>query len=446
MYVANTKVVDKIKQIGGKNFDAQFIQKVTTALSNQSLAKSATTVINLSSYLPDNIYDYEVTFMIVANTGATSGNYNRIYAYAGTGTGGFGLRVGLARTRSSSTEHFTNSGCLPIKATDQCLTIYNAGNATTTGLNVYLKGYRRIGKNETEKRYVSNIKYKNIVLPVGGGNFDGQWVSKSLTLLSSATISKGAYTTCSLDSYLPKDGYDYEVLVTGWGSTGATSGNTIRVKAWDGTNSSTGATDYYMFGGITRTASTRGFGGSTRIRIKSTDRNTSINNSGNAAAGVSIVARGYRRIGKNNDDSTYLENMSVKYDQIPIGGKNFDGQWIPKYSVVTTINSPTKGTNYTVDISSYLPKDGYAYEIMASVYISTLATSGSVGEAYLSGHGQYLMVARNTTRSTSTVDNEASIILPISPGRKNILVMSGSTGTNSISVYFHGYRRLGLNA
>ena len=59
MYVANTKVVDKIKQIGGKNFDAQFIQKVTTALSNQSLAKSATTVINLSSYLPDNEYDYE---------------------------------------------------------------------------------------------------------------------------------------------------------------------------------------------------------------------------------------------------------------------------------------------------------------------------------------------------------------------------------------------------
>ena len=445
-YIAKIKTPDgEARTIGGKNFDGQFTVKTLIGINNGSLAKNATKTISLASYLPNDGYDYELVFMTVANTGATSGNITRIYAYSGAGTSGFGTRVGLARTRSAYTEHFTNTSYLPIKSTDRNLTIKNAGNATSTGIYVYLKGYRRLGKNSTSSNYVSNISTQDKTIPIGGDNFDGQWVSKNVDILSGATISKGGSTKFSIGSYLPNDGHDYEVIVTGWGSTVATAGAHIRIKVRNGTPGKTNVTDFYMFGGITRTASTRAFGGTTTITVKSSDKNIVIENSGNNTATVSIRVRGYRKAGFNNNSNSYLENISISDKKLPIGGNNFDGQWVAKYSDVYNIKSPTASKAYYADISSYLPNDGHAYEVIADAYCQSSATSGAICEVYLNGHGQSLMVARNTTRTSSLVDNEATVILPIAKGKRTLGIWTGQSGTASIRVTFHAYRRLGTN-
>ena len=101
---------------------------------------------------------------------------------------------------------------------------------------------------------------------------------------------------------------------------------------------------------------------------------------------------------------------------------------------------------YYEDISSYLPNDGHAYEVIADAYCQSSAKSGAICEVYLNGHGQSLMVARNTTRTNSLVDNEATVILPIAKGKRTLEISTGQSGTASIRVTFHAYRRLGTNS
>ena len=51
-----------------------------------------------------------------------------------------------------------------------------------------------------------------------------------------------------------------------------------------------------------------------------------------------------------------------------------DGQWIANYKVLSTA---TGVNEYTLDLSDYLPNDGYMYEVMVSTYLSRTDDSGT---------------------------------------------------------------------
>ena len=57
-----------------------------------------------------------------------------------------------------------------------------------------------------------------------------------------------------------------------------------------------------------------------------------------------------------------------------------DGQWIRKYKKLSTA---TAIGNYTLDLSDYLPNDGYAYEINMNIYVSRSDSSGTNTGAFI---------------------------------------------------------------
>lgn len=119
---------------------------------------------------------------------------------------------------------------------------------------------------------------------------DGFPVFNLLTLVTSFTESMEQ--TFDLSDYLPKDNYNYEVFVTGYGNTGATSNNTLSISV-----STTLHGNMQVFACRTRTASNVNGGGSC-IAYVGADRKITVNNSGHASTGTSYIAiRGYRRVG-----------------------------------------------------------------------------------------------------------------------------------------------------
>lgn len=121
---------------------------------------------------------------------------------------------------------------------------------------------------------------------------DGQWVSKSFTVTESITASMDK--TFDISSYLPTDGYNYEVIISGYGNTGTTSGNSLVVSV---------ATDIIQTGQYIiccRTRTTSGVNaGSTMILPVGSRRTLRVRNGDTAATSGNITLRGYRRIGTN---------------------------------------------------------------------------------------------------------------------------------------------------
>lgn len=122
---------------------------------------------------------------------------------------------------------------------------------------------------------------------------DGQWMSVSLRLTTSFPAKMNV--TYDLSSILPNDNYNYEVIVSGYGATSASSGKYLAIYCY----SNLIPYDICLFRCITRTSSTAFGGGSVTIPI-GRDRKLTIKNSGDASSGTNLIdIRGYRRIGTN---------------------------------------------------------------------------------------------------------------------------------------------------
>lgn len=614
-YIKNIATSSGTNTIGGKAFDAGFTRNVTTLVSNTSLAASATKKVSLADVIPNDGYDYELTYMVVARTGTTSGNRVDLAVYSGSSTSGIGSCPIFCNTRSASYEDNARTSYLPISHSDRNIYIVN-GSYAITNLNVYARGYRRMGTNDSHSNPISNVctpsstltpnalvygsptitngvasnftasnyiellngKQNNnaeyvikfttgsttkatmqdiasaesfftieiakdswnvvahnwetsatislftaaasttywvkivmnnktktyyystngstytqvasftdskmnptvvssLVLgnhcrahlqserpflgsidlnecyinvngtrfwngmdykkyyPIGGDVFDGQWQNSSVQLLSSVSVASGGHKDVSIASYLNDTSHNYEVYVTGWGPTGSTSGNSCRIKATSGN-------DYFMYGGLTRTASTRVYGGTARLEVRPDNQTIRIENSGNAAATVTAYVRGKRRMGANYDSNSYLQVVNDHW----IGGNNFNGPWVKSYAALATYDSLAATTNYNISLANYLPSDGEAYEILLRVGMWTSSTSGQTSEVYVNGFGQNLMMVRQNTRTNSSHGDSATVIIPVSRGNRTLTIRNGAgSATGSVHVRVYGYRRIGTN-
>ncbi len=119
-----------------------------------------------------------------------------------------------------------------------------------------------------------------------------------------------------------------------------------------------------------------------------------------------------------------------------------DGQWVQKYA---ELSSATAIGSYTLDLSDYLPNDGYAYEVMFYIAMAsgntTVYTLGTVSSPWTNKASCFCATAKTTTNARFAT---ANFILPI----KNRVVYSEiSEGAVSSSggVVMVGYRRLGTN-
>lgn len=116
-----------------------------------------------------------------------------------------------------------------------------------------------------------------------------------------------------------------------------------------------------------------------------------------------------------------------------------DGKWVYKHQVLST--AITEGT-YTLDLSNYLPNDGYVYEILCRLdYDQT--TDGTNTYAHIQSDiipRNYLTVGSDNTFGGVNMANSA--IIPAKDYLK--LTISGNM-TEGGGVQVFGYRRVGTN-
>ena len=283
-----------IQKIGGNEFDGQWVLTDGTMSNSFTLAAGATKTFSLSSYLPNDGYDYEVIFEASTQTGTTSGNYVEERIYSGTGTSGIMTRVGRVRTRASNWQFASVVAILPIKSSDKNVTVNTySGSSGTATLGLWAKGYRRIGKNGTGSDYISSINYSGVDYALTGKYLNGDWVGGSHSLFSS-TLAQSGSSTLDLSSYLPADGYSYEVMFSVTAITNTTSGNTVSIRF----GADSGNNNPVVCKQVTRTSSNMICGGNTIVPVAS--RKVYLYNNGNSTSGtINVNMRAYRRIGTN---------------------------------------------------------------------------------------------------------------------------------------------------
>lgn len=441
-YISKIKTNKQELEIGGKNFNGSWTMKTYAVCSNYTLAGSGQVVYDISSYLPNDGYDYEIYLMATGNCPASAGKTASVYLYSGASTSDYDFTlgaIGAALSRHSVMQEFAQSGVLPVKSNRKKIVIYNGHANDASGVYVYLKGYRRIGKNGTKTNYISKINTKDGNIAIGGNNFDGSWVKKNLAICTSTSIANGGSASYNISSYLPNDNDTYEVMVCGWGETGTTSNKSVRFKI-------TSDTDNYIAGVRATNGATMPCGGSCIIFLKGSTNTITINNSGSQTGTFTCYFRGYRKVGANNDSKQYLASVNANNSLIEFGGNNFDGQWVRK-SFSYEWTSLTNATSYQVSLSSYLPNDGYAYEIQAYGWIQTSTTSGQGAELYVGTDLAYnIMLCRVRTRASSTGFTAGGTKIYTGGNSRTINVWSSfGHNTGQGKLWLYGYRRLGTN-
>lgn len=131
--------------------------------------------------------------------------------------------------------------------------------------------------------------------PTGQAVIDGQWVSSRKELIVNGTPPTIEDVSFDLSTYLPNDGYKYEVLFSGFGTTG----NAIGDRQSIGLHTDLQPNNAYVYYIRTRTESTAYSAGSVILPV-GTGRIVSVNHNTNNTGIYTLYAFGYRRIGSNN--------------------------------------------------------------------------------------------------------------------------------------------------
>ena len=135
------KSLSNITSTSSPNFDGQWVE------SNFVIAYQATspavnnTEYDLSSYLPNDNYDYEVLVNGQAFSGTTSGSFCTLEVNNGTST----IYVCEAQTRTTNDNKTMGSAIIPIGTSRKIYVVAASGNAGK--YNLAAAAYRRIGTN-----------------------------------------------------------------------------------------------------------------------------------------------------------------------------------------------------------------------------------------------------------------------------------------------------------
>lgn len=126
-------------------FDGQWVNNSLTLASSVTALTTSSTSYDLSSYLPNDNYNYEVLFTMNGQTKAAANSYS--YGILSTDIITSNCYVFIARTAMNTTNAIQGGGSiiLPV-GTGRTVTVgYNSKNSGNYSLNAV--GYRRIGTN-----------------------------------------------------------------------------------------------------------------------------------------------------------------------------------------------------------------------------------------------------------------------------------------------------------
>ena len=122
----------------------------------------------------------------------------------------------------------------------------------------------------------------------------------------------------------------------------------------------------------------------------------------------------------------------------------YDGEPVFKYEIVF---SGTAVGSSSYNMASYLPDDGYPYEILVKVILlssaSTQLAAGVIASPYTNRQTGFTVIGAAASGSTRSY---VQCWIPIGTGRTLYYQIAGSAATSTSYVVLLGYRRLGINS
>ena len=288
--------------------------------------------------------------------------------------------------------------------------------------------------------------------PVGGDIFQGEFVAKNVTIRNNDTLNANSVYTYSLSSYLPNDGYDYEVLFGIDVQTNATSGNDASCFLI----TDYGQSEYWYYGGQINTRAN-----SINLRytnawgyIPASNKTIALKNDGSYSSKIWVNARGYRRLNSNHDTDHIRYVTAI--NGTDIGGNNFDGSF---FNIGSTIDVGTLGEDdyFTIDLSSIIPNDGYHYMVYGDLVATTTATSGESARLALQSSimTAYVFACASKANTNATMTQTSAFAVPVGYAEDgydhiiatlkviNLDTAVGTSGTITLRLRYA--RRIGTN-
>lgn len=152
-YINTINVKGTAIGVGGEIADGQWTLKKVTVFSSTKFTETGIKTYEISNYLPDDTYNYEIlitSYNRAGNTNITAGTTSSWWVYAS----GFNSNLlgGYSRCTTTSSVIDQKQAILPAKQSNGVLTL-NINNTSVGGTNgtgncgLYLVGYRRVGTN-----------------------------------------------------------------------------------------------------------------------------------------------------------------------------------------------------------------------------------------------------------------------------------------------------------
>lgn len=138
------KDLSNLSSTGKKVIDGQWVASTLTLASGVTYPTTTDTEYSLSTYLPDDSYDYDVIFSASTTTGTTSGNAMSVRFHTDILNIGY-MIMANAITRTSFANYNSGTATVPIGSARKF--IINAVSSYVGTYSITLKGYRRIGTN-----------------------------------------------------------------------------------------------------------------------------------------------------------------------------------------------------------------------------------------------------------------------------------------------------------
>lgn len=179
------------------------------------------------------------------------------------------------------------------------------------------------------------------------------------------------------------------------------------------------------------------------------DRVGNLNNCIFTTTFTPMTARGdlYFKVGnavQNQELINVGQLTEVVNNKINVNSKYVDGQWVSKFQLLSQAKAID---TYTIDLSTYLPNDGYDYEVIFSCYFA----SSNSGSSRISLRTDIIKGFVNSDFAPFLINSNgryqgAYMNLPVGPARYCTLQISDTaTSASDNKLVALGYRRLGIN-